>query len=111
MLWYLVTEGPVLAVLAFGLGIWLFVATAQEWASRIKLFRAPFSESLRRARNLPRASHGMTLAHLGLAVCIFGFVGSSAWKEDLIARVDARVHAEAVISTRMSILDDGRLVT
>ena len=84
VLWYLVTEGPVLAVLAFGLGIWLFVATAQEWASRIKLFRAPFSESLRRARNLPRASHGMTLAHLGLAVCIFGFVGSSAWKEDLI---------------------------
>ncbi|AKO97431.1 c-type cytochrome biogenesis protein CcmF [Marinovum algicola DG 898] len=84
VLWYLVTEGPVLAVLAFGLGIWLFVATAQEWVSRIKLFRAPFSESLRRARNLPRASHGMTLAHLGLAVCIFGFVGSSAWKEDLI---------------------------
>ena len=83
--WYMVTKGPVLAVLAFGLGIWLFLAVLQEWASRIKLFKVPFSESLRRARNLPRAAHGMTLAHLGLAVCIFGFVGSSAWKEDVIA--------------------------
>lgn len=26
----------------------------------------------------------MTLAHLGLAVCILGFVGSSAWKEDVV---------------------------
>ncbi|MDO6729373.1 heme lyase CcmF/NrfE family subunit [Marinovum sp. 2_MG-2023] len=84
VLWYLVTKGPVLAVLAFGLGIWLFLATLQDWGARIKLFRAPFSESLRRARNLPRASHGMTMAHLGLAVCIFGFVGSSAWKEEIV---------------------------
>ncbi|WP_417526042.1 heme lyase CcmF/NrfE family subunit [Marinovum sp.] len=84
VVWYMVTGGPVLAVLAFGLGIWLMVATLQEWANRIKLFRAPLGESLRRARNLPRASHGMTLAHLGLSVCILGFVGSSAWKEDVI---------------------------
>ncbi len=82
--WYLVTEGPALAVLSIGLAVWLFAATAQDWAARIKLFRAPLSESLRRARNLPRASHGMTLAHLGLAVCILGFVGSSAWKEDVV---------------------------
>ncbi|MGY3436501.1 MULTISPECIES: heme lyase CcmF/NrfE family subunit [unclassified Marinovum] len=82
--WYFVTGGPALAVLSFGLGIWLFVATLQEWGKRIKLFSAPLSESLRRARNMPRASHGMTLAHLGLAVCIFGFVGSSAWKEEVV---------------------------
>ncbi|TNF23095.1 MAG: heme lyase CcmF/NrfE family subunit [Rhodobacteraceae bacterium] len=84
VVWYLVTKGPVLAVLAFGLGIWLFLAVLQEWGAKIKLFRAPLGESLRRARNLPRASHGMTLAHLGLAVCIFGFVGSSAWKEEVV---------------------------
>jgi len=84
VVWYLVTDGPVLAVLAFGLGIWLFLAVLQEWGARIKLFRVPLRESLRRARNLPRATHGMTLAHLGLAVCIFGFVGSSAWKEEVV---------------------------
>jgi cytochrome c-type biogenesis protein CcmF len=30
----------------------------------------------------------MTLAHLGLAVCIFGFVGSSAWKSEEILFVE-----------------------
>ncbi|MGX9355384.1 heme lyase CcmF/NrfE family subunit [Roseobacteraceae bacterium S113] len=84
VIWYVTTKGPVIAVIAFALGIWLFMTTLLEWAGRIKLFAAPLGESLRRARNLPRASHGMTLAHLGMAVCIFGFVGSSAWKDDVI---------------------------
>ncbi|MCH2164127.1 MAG: heme lyase CcmF/NrfE family subunit [Marinovum sp.] len=83
-IWYLQTNGPVLAVLAFLLGGWLLIATAMEWAQRVKLFSAPFAESWRRAKGLPRATHGMTLAHLGLAICVFGFVGSSAWKEDVV---------------------------
>jgi cytochrome c-type biogenesis protein CcmF len=44
-------------------------------------------EALRRAKNLPRAAHGMTLAHMGLAVAILGFVGSSAWKSEEIVFV------------------------
>ena len=84
VVWYIVTKGPVIAILAFGLAIWLMLATLQEWGARIKLFRAPVLESWRRMKNLPRASHGMTLAHLGLAVCIFGFVGSSAWKDEVV---------------------------
>ena len=82
--WYFQTKGPALAVLSIAAAVWLLLATLMQWADQIKLFRAPFSTSMRRARNLPRASYGMTLAHLGLAICIFGFVGSSAWKEDVI---------------------------
>ena len=80
--WYLQTDGPLLAVVSLAIAAWLFAATLREWGLRIKLFNAPFSESVRRARNLPRASHGMTLAHLGVAVLILGFVGSSAWKQE-----------------------------
>ena len=32
--------------------------------------------------NLPRAAYGMTLAHSGLAVVMFGMIGSSAWKSE-----------------------------
>ncbi|SFD97180.1 Cytochrome c-type biogenesis protein CcmF C-terminal [Roseivivax sediminis] len=48
---------------------------------------APLSETLRRARNLPRASQGMTLAHVGLAVAMIGMIGSSAWKSEEIVFV------------------------
>jgi len=87
VIWYLTEGGPVLAYVSILLGFWLFLATLREWAMRIRLFDVPFGEAMRRARNLPRASYGMTLAHAGLAVVIFGFVGSSAWKSEQVVFV------------------------
>ena len=85
--WYITQGGPVLAYLSVAIAFWLLIATLREWAYRIRLFDVPFSESLRRARNLPRAAHGMTMAHAGLAVAMFGFIGSSAWKSEEIVFV------------------------
>ncbi len=82
---YLQEGGPVLAALALGLGAWLFVAALTELAERIKLFRAPLADSWARARGLPRSNYGTTLAHAGLAIAIFGMVGSSAWKLESIS--------------------------
>ncbi len=87
IVWYLTTGGPLLAVLSLAMAFWLFLATLREWAGRIRLFEAPFDESVRRARGLPRASYGMTIAHLGLAVAMFGFIGSSAWKSEQVVFV------------------------
>ncbi|MCK0137919.1 MULTISPECIES: heme lyase CcmF/NrfE family subunit [unclassified Aliiroseovarius] len=85
--WYLTEGGPALAYLSIAIATWLLLATLREWATRIRLFDVPFAQAFRRARNLPRAAHGMTLAHAGLAVAVFGFVGSSAWKSEEIVFV------------------------
>ncbi|MDA5095778.1 heme lyase CcmF/NrfE family subunit [Aliiroseovarius sp. KMU-50] len=85
--WYLQEGGPLLAHLSILLAIWLFLATLREWAMRIRLFDVPLSDSWHRARNLPRAAHGMTMAHAGLAVAMFGFIGSSAWKVEEVVFV------------------------
>ncbi|OUS06330.1 c-type cytochrome biogenesis protein CcmF [Rhodobacterales bacterium 52_120_T64] len=82
--WYLNTDGPVLGIVSFGFAIWLLLTTIQEWAWRVKLFKAPISESMRRARNLPRSSYGMALAHAGIAIAILGFVGSTMWKSESV---------------------------
>src|SRR3546814_20168992 len=63
-----------------GLAAWLFVGALVELAGRIKLFRAPLRNSLALAAGLPRAAHGMTLAHAGLGVAIAGMIASAAWK-------------------------------
>ena len=74
--------GPVLPVIAMGLAAWLFVGALSEWAERVKLFRAPVAESLHRARSLPRAAYGMTLAHAGLAIAIAGMTAAASWKAE-----------------------------
>ena len=80
--WFIEDRGAVLACVAFGLATWLLAGTLTEFAERISLFRAPVRESLRRAGRLPRAHYGMTLAHAGLAIAIFGITASSAWKQE-----------------------------
>ena len=68
---------------AAGLGIaaWLATAVLSEWADRVRFGR---SGAVARIGNLPRAAHGMTLAHLGLALLIAGVSASSAWKQERI---------------------------
>ena len=73
-----------LAALAMGIAVWLFLGTLVEWTERVKLFRAKPRENWNRARHLPRAAYGMTFAHLGLAIAIVGMTGSSAWKSESV---------------------------
>ncbi|UZD90848.1 heme lyase CcmF/NrfE family subunit [Cognatishimia activa] len=82
--WYVARGGPVLGYLSLALASWLLLATVREWMLRIRLFDVPLIEAMHRARGLPRAAYGMSLAHAGLAIAIFGFVGSSVWKSEQI---------------------------
>ena len=72
-----------LAVVAMAIAVWLGLATLLEWSGRVRLFEDP-ADAWRRARALPRAAHGMTLAHLALAVMIVGMTGSSAWRQETV---------------------------
>ena len=74
---YVTHGGPILAVLGFGLAAWTGAAVVVEWAERVRLFRAPAADSLRRAIHLPRAAYGMSFAHFGLAVSVAGFSASA----------------------------------
>jgi cytochrome c-type biogenesis protein CcmF len=76
--------GPILALLGMGLAAWLAAGVVEELAERIRLFRAPLAESLRRATHLPRAAWGMSIAHLGMAVTVAGITATSAWQTERI---------------------------
>src|SRR3546814_3441742 len=101
---YVINGGPVLAVAALGLAAWLFVGTLVQWADRVKLLRVPLAESWGRARNLPRAAHGMTLAHAGLAVAMAGMIGVSVWKAEVVSNLRP---GEAVEIAGYSLLLEG----
>jgi cytochrome c-type biogenesis protein CcmF len=68
---------------AFGIGlaVWLAAAALIEWTERVKLGR---SGSWARIAHLPRAAHGMTIAHFGMAILVAGVSGASAWKTETI---------------------------
>ena len=80
---YVTHGGPILAILGLGLAAWLGVAVLVELGERIRLFRVPLGDSIRRALNLPRAAFGMTFAHFGLAVSVAGF-SASAFDQEVI---------------------------
>ena len=74
---------PVLAILGLGLAAWIAAGVLAEWAERVRLFRIPVRDSLRRAAGLPGAAYGMTLAHFGMAVLVAG-VSASAFEQERI---------------------------
>ncbi|MBU6445085.1 MAG: heme lyase CcmF/NrfE family subunit [Alphaproteobacteria bacterium] len=79
-----VSTRSLLASLGLGLGAWLLAGTLAEWGGRVKLFRAPFAESLRRAFHLPRSAYGLTLGHVGMALVLIGIAGSQAWQSEYL---------------------------
>jgi cytochrome c-type biogenesis protein CcmF len=80
---YFTIGGPVMSVIGMGLAAWLLGGVAVEFAERVKLFRVDFAESRRRARNMPRATWGMTMAHFGVAVLVAGIAGA-AWQTERV---------------------------
>ncbi|HCS70606.1 MAG TPA: hypothetical protein DIW51_11655 [Rhodospirillaceae bacterium] len=82
--WALVTDGPFLGIVGMALAAWLAVGTLVELTERLRLRRDGLGRALGRLARQPRASWGMTLAHLGLAVTIAGMTGAGAWVKESI---------------------------
>ncbi len=80
-------DGPLLAPLGIGLGLWLVSGAVSEMFWRIKAFNAPASETFRRLVNLPRAQWGTLLAHAGVGVVVLGITGVTAWKSEVISQM------------------------
>lgn len=73
-------DGPWLAIPGIALGVWMIAAALEEAAYRLRLFRVPIGESMRRLMRSPRAGWGTTFAHAGAGMVIIGVVASSAWQ-------------------------------
>jgi cytochrome c-type biogenesis protein CcmF len=78
-----VKPAAVLATLGLGLAAWIGAGSLVEWSERVQLFRVPLKDTLARARHLPRAAYGVTIAHLGVAVTVAG-IAASAWESERI---------------------------
>ncbi|RDD60557.1 heme lyase CcmF/NrfE family subunit [Ferruginivarius sediminum] len=82
---YLLWGRSIFGVLGMALAAWLATAVAIEFAERCGVGkRGGPATWLKRARGMPRAAWGMTLAHFGLAVCMVGMTGSALWQSEEI---------------------------
>jgi len=64
------------------LASWLVLGAGADLAQRIKLFKQPLGDSLRRLVSLPRADLGKVIAHAGLGITIFGISAITAWQSE-----------------------------
>ncbi|MDG6094567.1 heme lyase CcmF/NrfE family subunit [Acetobacter sp. AN02] len=67
----------VLPVLASAFAVWVIASSVTDIATRIALFREPFSRSLGRLRGLSRSAVGTAIAHAGVGVTVLGLAGMS----------------------------------
>ena len=72
------------AALGIGLGIWLLVGSLAILSQRVKLFSAPIARSWQLAKNTPRSTYGMILAHAGLGLAVIGITSVTAWEQERI---------------------------
>jgi cytochrome c-type biogenesis protein CcmF len=97
-----------LAALGLGLAAWLATGTLTEWTSRAGLFRLDTAHALSRIQNMPRSAHGMTIAHLGMAIVLIGITGSLAWQtEKLLVLKPGQSFSIAGYDVRLAGVDDG----
>ena len=78
--WMVFEPKKALSAAGIGLGAWLILGALAEVADRVRLFRAPLEETLRRARALPLGAWGTTLAHAGLGVFVLGAVVETGYR-------------------------------
>ncbi|MGV2980277.1 heme lyase CcmF/NrfE family subunit [Camelimonas sp. ID_303_24] len=78
--------GPVLAVIALWLGLFVFAGGINEILSRSWKRGAPLPVILRRAIGLPRSAWGSAVAHAGVGVCVIG-LAAQAWSIETLATV------------------------
>jgi len=93
-IWAFVADGPVLGMVGLAMAAWLAVGTLVELSERIRLFREPLSSSLTRIARTTRASWGMTLGHLGLAIAVAGMSGAGGWKQEAIQTMMPGEHVD-----------------
>ncbi|GJL84261.1 MAG: cytochrome c-type biogenesis protein CycK [Micavibrio sp.] len=68
---------PVGVWIGLGVALWLSITTITEWAQRTEL-------KPDRIKSLPLSSWGMSTAHLGIAVALFGMIGSTLWLQEKV---------------------------
>jgi len=77
--WMYLNDGPFLGVVGIGIAVWIFIGSLVELGERVRLFKVPFAKSLNYLLRIPRATWGMTLGHIGMAIAIAGMAGAGTW--------------------------------
>ncbi|WP_068117426.1 heme lyase CcmF/NrfE family subunit [Tropicimonas marinistellae] len=101
LVWVMQTGGSMLAPVGLTLATWVTLGALVDLWSRGG--RGDIGSRLRRLRNLPGGDWGKTIAHIGLAVTLFGIAGLTAWEsEDIrVAQIGERFeHAGYEIELR-----------
>ncbi len=76
-------DGPVLASLAIGLGVWVMLGSAAELLQRSGWPKTDLKTAFARLQGLPRSMWGSAFAHFGLGVMVIGVVGATAFSVEV----------------------------
>ena len=75
-------DGPILASLAIGLGVWVMLGSMAELFQRSGLPKVSLSVAFSRLAGLPRSTWGSAFSHFGVGLMVLGVVGATAFSDE-----------------------------
>ncbi|MCE0742970.1 heme lyase CcmF/NrfE family subunit [Acetobacter sicerae] len=74
----------VLPILCATMAVWIIGSSLTDIANRLALFRVSLSQSIQRAKSLPRSAFGAALAHIGVGVSVLGLAVMSQAQHKIV---------------------------
>ena len=82
LVFWLMAGGPLLSLIAFVFAFFLAGSVIVEVLERVQYRRLGLAGAVRRLFTLPRGAIGMALAHMGVAVSVFGIAAATGFSEE-----------------------------
>ena len=68
-------------VIMLSLSVLLFLSALENYCKKVKIFLVPFCDTIKLAKSCSKKYYSMLIAHIGVAVFMFGVITSTVWSE------------------------------
>ncbi|WP_395878244.1 heme lyase CcmF/NrfE family subunit [Ehrlichia muris] len=95
-------------ILILLLSVLLFLSILEAYCRKVKIFVVPFCDTVKLAKSCSKKYYAMLVAHIGVAVFMFGVIGSTVWGEtyELYMKENSSINVKnfQVILSRLSFI-------
>ncbi|WP_044195557.1 heme lyase CcmF/NrfE family subunit [Ehrlichia japonica] len=95
-------------ILILLLSVLLFLSVLEAYCRKVKIFIVPFCNTVKLAKSCSKKYYAMLIAHIGVAVFMFGVIGSTVWGEtyELYMKENSSINVKdfQVILSRLSFI-------
>ena len=92
------------------LSVLLFLSVLEDYCKKVRVFSIPFYDTVKLAKSCSKGYYSMLIAHMGVAIFVFGVVASTVWDEtyELYMRENTSINVRSfqVVLSKLSFVEN-----